>query len=104
MFAYKDSLGDKVFSGHVLEAAKTQSIALINSVELYGIVCGVLSGRIKPEDFEHIREKAVNEVINVVRAGNFFFRQIVPLDPKLRKPLGGLCEVKRKLAIRNHVG
>jgi hypothetical protein len=32
----------------------------INSVELYGIVCGVLSGRIKPEDFEHIREKALN--------------------------------------------
>jgi hypothetical protein len=58
--APKDRLGDKAFSGHVLEAAKTQSIALINSIELYGIVCGVLSGRIKPEDFEHMREKALN--------------------------------------------
>jgi len=53
----KDRLGEKVFSSHVLDAAKTQSIALVNSVELYFVVCGVLSGKIKPPDLEAIREK-----------------------------------------------
>jgi hypothetical protein len=51
----KDRLGDKVFSAHVLEAAKTQSIALLNSVELYCVLCGILSGKI--QNLEAIREK-----------------------------------------------
>lgn len=48
----KDRLGEKVFSPHVLEAAKTQSIALINSIELYCVVCGILAGQIQSQDLE----------------------------------------------------
>jgi hypothetical protein len=53
----KDRLGEKVFSPHVLEAAKTQSIALINSVELYRVVCGILAGQIQSQHLELMREK-----------------------------------------------
>jgi hypothetical protein len=53
----KDRLGEKVFSPHVLEASKTQSIALVNTVELYCVVSGILAGRIKPPDLEQIRER-----------------------------------------------
>ena len=54
----QDRLGEKVFAPHVVEAAKTQSIALVNSVELYCVVCGVLSGQI--QDLERIREKILS--------------------------------------------
>jgi hypothetical protein len=54
----KDRLAEKAFSSHVLDAAKTQSIALVNSVELYCVLCGVLSGEIK--DVASIREKILN--------------------------------------------
>jgi hypothetical protein len=47
-------LGENVFSPHVLEAATRQSVALINAVELYCILCGVLSGNIT--NLEAIRE------------------------------------------------
>jgi len=47
-------LGEQVFSPHVLDAAKRHSVVLINSVELYWVICGVLSGRI--DDYERIRE------------------------------------------------
>jgi hypothetical protein len=53
----KDRLGEKVFSPHVLEAARTQSIALVNTVELYCVVSGVLAGEIKTADLEQIRER-----------------------------------------------
>jgi hypothetical protein len=53
----KDRLGEKVFSPHVLEAAKTQSIALINSIELYCVVCDILAGQIQSQDLELMREK-----------------------------------------------
>jgi hypothetical protein len=53
----KDRLGEKVFSPHVLEASKTQSIALVNTVELYCVVSGILAGKIKPSDLEQIRER-----------------------------------------------
>jgi len=49
-----DRLGEKVFSSHVLQAAKTQSIALVNSVDLYCILCSILSG--KNRDLVAIRE------------------------------------------------
>jgi hypothetical protein len=48
-------LGERIFSPHVLEAAKRHSVALVNSVELYGIICGVLTGEIS--DLSPIREK-----------------------------------------------
>ncbi len=35
-----------VFSPHVLQAAQTNAVALVNSVELYSVVCAVLSGEI----------------------------------------------------------
>jgi hypothetical protein len=54
----QDRLGEKVFAPHVVDSAKTQSIALVNSVELYCVVCGVLSGQI--QDLERIREKILN--------------------------------------------
>lgn len=56
----QDRLGEKMFAPHVISAAKTQSIVLINSVELYCVVCGVLSGKIRAEDFERIREKILS--------------------------------------------
>jgi hypothetical protein len=56
----KDRLGEKVFSSHTLEAAKAHSIALVNSVDLYCIVCGVLSGQIKTQDLEHMREEILH--------------------------------------------
>lgn len=36
--------GDAVFSRHVLDAAKANSVALINSVELYWLCCTILEG------------------------------------------------------------
>ncbi len=51
----KDRLDVKVFSTHVLDAAKTQSIALVNSVELYCVLCNILSGKI--QNLDVIREK-----------------------------------------------
>lgn len=50
----QERLGDTVFSPHVIEASKKNSVALVNSVELYAIVCGILDGNIK--DLEPIRE------------------------------------------------
>jgi hypothetical protein len=49
----EDRLGDRVFAPHVLQGARTQSIALINSVELYWIICGLQSTEIT--DCEPIR-------------------------------------------------
>ncbi len=48
-------LGDAVFSPHLLEASQRNSVALVNSVELYAVVCGVLDGSIK--NLESIRER-----------------------------------------------
>jgi hypothetical protein len=53
-----DRCGQTVFSSHVLSASKTQSIALVNSVELYCVLCGVLSHEIL--DLDPIREKILN--------------------------------------------
>jgi hypothetical protein len=47
-------LGSGVFSPHVLDAAKRNSVALVNSVELYATVCNLFEGRIN--DLEAIRE------------------------------------------------
>ncbi len=47
-------LGTSVFSAKVLEGAKEYSVALVNSVELYSVVCGVLSR--KQSDLGAIRE------------------------------------------------
>jgi hypothetical protein len=55
-----ERLEDKVFPPHALAAAKTQSIALVSSVELYCVVCAVLAGKIKPEELEQIREKILS--------------------------------------------
>jgi hypothetical protein len=49
-----ERLGDKVFSGHAIDAAKTSSVALVNSVELYWAACGVLSGEVS--NCENLRE------------------------------------------------
>ena len=43
-----------VFSPHVLDAAKRNSIALVNSVELYAVVCSALEGQIA--DLGDVRE------------------------------------------------
>ena len=56
----RDRLGEKVFSPHVLEAAKTQSVALVNTIELYCVVSGALSGKVKTQELEQIREKVLN--------------------------------------------
>ena len=48
-------LGGRVFSPHVLEAAKRNSIALVNTVELYAVVCNALEGLII--DFSRVREQ-----------------------------------------------
>lgn len=50
----QERLGKNTFSSHVLQAASTNSIALVNSVELYCVICGVISGRIT--NLEAIRE------------------------------------------------
>ncbi len=47
-------LGEGVFSRHALEAARRSSVALINSVELYWLIAGVIAGRIK--DLAAVRE------------------------------------------------
>ena len=51
-------LGERVFSPHVLEAAKRNSVALVNSVELYAVVCNVLDGLIT--DLAAVREHILN--------------------------------------------
>jgi hypothetical protein len=51
-------LGERVFSPHVLEAAKRNSAALVNSVELYAVVCNVLDGLIT--DLAAVREYILN--------------------------------------------
>jgi hypothetical protein len=48
-------LGSGVFSSHVLEAAKTNSVALVNTVELYAVLCVVLAG--EKLDLPTIRER-----------------------------------------------
>lgn len=48
-------LGKSVFSPHVLDAAKRNSISLVNSVELYAVLCNVLDGLIT--DLEQLREQ-----------------------------------------------
>lgn len=59
-------LGETVFSSHVLQAAKTQSVALVNTVELYCVVCEVLSGAIS--DSETIQESILttNGFVNLM--------------------------------------
>jgi hypothetical protein len=47
-------LGNAVFTQHILDAAKTNSIALVNSVDLYGVVCNVLGSQIK--DLNAVRQ------------------------------------------------
>jgi hypothetical protein len=47
-------LGTVIFSAKVLAEAEKQSVSLLNSAELYWVVCGVLSKEI--EDLERIRE------------------------------------------------
>lgn len=47
-------LGDSVFSPHVLDGAKRNSVALINSVELYWLCCALL--REDPVDKNAVRE------------------------------------------------
>jgi hypothetical protein len=42
--APEDRLGDAIFSPHVLDGAKRNSVALINSVELYWVCCTLLDG------------------------------------------------------------
>jgi hypothetical protein len=49
-------LGDKVFSSHVLAGAKLNSVALINSVELYWLCCALLRG-------DKVDKAAVREAI-----------------------------------------
>jgi len=52
----KERLGDSVFSPHVLAGAKLNSVALINSVELYWICCSMLRG-------DPVAKDAVREAI-----------------------------------------
>jgi hypothetical protein len=61
----QDRLGEKVFSPHVLQAAKTQSIALVNSVELYCVICGVLSGDIVQLDVIREAILTTNGLVNL---------------------------------------
>ena len=63
----EERIGDKVFSPHVLQAAKSQSIVLVSSVELFAVMCGVLSGDIT--DFETIRETILttNSFVNLMQ-------------------------------------
>ena len=48
-------LGSGVFSPHVLDAAKRNSVALVNSVELYAVICNMLDGLIT--DLDTVREQ-----------------------------------------------
>jgi|SRR5271157_287199 len=50
----KERSGPEVFSPHVLEAARTHSVALVNSVQLYWAICELLSGKLT--DTEAVRE------------------------------------------------
>jgi hypothetical protein len=50
-------MGSKPFSSHAVDAAKMQSVALINSVELYCVACRILSGQVVTQDLELIRER-----------------------------------------------
>ena len=47
-------IGDSVFTPHVLDGARINSVALINSVELYWLSCAVLRG--DPVDKNAVRE------------------------------------------------
>jgi hypothetical protein len=47
--------GSGVFSAHVLDAAKRNSVALVNSVELYSVVCNVLDDLLA--DLGEVRER-----------------------------------------------
>jgi hypothetical protein len=47
-------IGNGVFSPHVLDAAKRNSIALVNSVELFAVLCNVFDGRVV--DLGELRE------------------------------------------------
>lgn len=49
-------LGDTVFTTHVLDGAKRNSVALINSVELYWLCCALLRG-------DNVDKNAVREAI-----------------------------------------
>jgi hypothetical protein len=49
-------LGDTVFTPHVLDGAKRNSVALINSVELYWLCCALLRG-------DNVDKNAVREAI-----------------------------------------
>jgi hypothetical protein len=49
-------LGDTVFSPHVLDGAKRNSVALVNSVELYWLCCALLRG-------DNVDKNAVREAI-----------------------------------------
>ena len=49
-------LGDSVFSPHVLDGARRNSVALINSVELYWLCCALLRG-------DSVDKNAVREAI-----------------------------------------
>jgi hypothetical protein len=52
--------GKLVFSGHAQAAARTSSIALVNSVELYWLLCSVLSG--ETSDLAKIRQSILTSV------------------------------------------
>lgn len=52
--APQSRLGDKVFSSHVIAGARTTSVALVNSVELYWLCCTLLQG--EPVDKVAVRE------------------------------------------------
>jgi hypothetical protein len=60
-------LGNKVFSPHTLEAAKTTSAVLINSEELYALACSVVRGEVTK--LAEIREKilATNGYIDLLQ-------------------------------------
>jgi hypothetical protein len=49
-------LGDTVFTPHVLDGAKRNSVALINSVELYWLCCALLRG-------DNVDKNAIREAI-----------------------------------------
>jgi len=51
-------LGNGVFSSHVLDAGKRNAVSLVNSVELYAVLCNVLDGLIT--DLEKLRDKILS--------------------------------------------
>ncbi len=71
-------LGTTVFSEKVLEAVKGYSVALINSVELYWVVCGALSGKIA--DLRAIRETILG-ASGYVDLKVFCGKLAFPMDP-----------------------